>query len=178
MSLLGYYWTREIALSCPGEASSVKAAISNAPKGKVGRGMDAGHIVLRLRRARVVIALFTRHNRSGYGPLFDGYFEDHKGGLVALRGRFRWMYLQMIIMGLVQLGVLNAVFQSLLSGAYHNLGLNALTASLLAGLVVLAIGLAPWLGWKTRECKTVAVMEFLTSCGFVVKDRESERAGQ
>ena len=178
MSLLGYCQSREIALLWQGKASSAKAAISNAPKGKVGRGMDAGHIVLSLRGERVVIALLTPQTRSWYGPLFDGVFEGHEGGLAVLRGRFRWTYLQMLGIALFQIGVLNVAFQYLLSGGYRSLGLNALTASLSAGLVFFAVALAPRLGLKAREWKTVAVMEFLTSCGFVVKDRECERAGQ
>lgn len=71
-SLFGYWDTKETVLTHPGEVSSAKAALANGPKGTIGRGMEAGSIVAKIRGRRVVVALFTPSNRSGYGPLFDG----------------------------------------------------------------------------------------------------------
>lgn len=66
-----------------------------------------------------------------------------------------------------QVGVVIVSVEGLFTGAYRDFGLNGVTASLIAGLSVLAMGLLPHLSWITRAWKRAAVMEYLGSCGFV-----------
>jgi hypothetical protein len=176
MSLLGYADAKETVLTRPGEVSSAKVALADSPKGKIGRGMDAGRIVAKVRGERVVVSLFTPKNRSWYGPLFEGILQGHQRGFGVLRGRFRFTYPQMVSTTLFQLGVVLFSVEGLVTGGYRSFGLNGFTASLVAALGVLAVALLPRLGWGTLAWKRAAVIEYLGSCGFLVEDRERERS--
>jgi hypothetical protein len=175
MSLVGYCEMKETVLTRPGEVSAAKAALADSPKGKIGRGMDAGRIVAKVRGERVIVSLFTPNNRSWYGPLFEGILQGHHRGSGVLRGRFRFTYPQIVSTAMFQLGVVLFSVEGLLTGGYRSFGLNGFTASLVAALAVLAVALLPRLGWGTLAWKRAAVIEYLGSCGFVPDDREPER---
>ena len=178
MSLLGYCEENETILTRPGDASAAKVAIAEAQEGIVGRGINAGRFLAKIRGQRVIVALFTPQNRSWQAPLLEGIVEDQKRGFAVLRGRFRWTYPQMVSMAMFQIGVVLFSAEGLITGAYRGLGLNTITASLVALLIVLAVAFLPRLAWKTRAWKKAAVIEYLSSCGFAAGDRGNESARQ
>jgi hypothetical protein len=166
MTRLGYYQDHETVLVRPGDISSARAVLSDTPKPKIGGGMEAGRIVVKLNNDHVRVALLTPQGRRWYGPLFEGTFENHEGRATVLRGRFRCTYPEIVNGGVLQLGVLICAAEFLLTGSYRSLGLNVLVAALAAVAVILAVGFLPRLTWKTRKWKRVAVTAYLKACGF------------
>lgn len=175
MTRWGYYQDHETVLVRPGNISAARAVLSDTPKPKVGGGMEAGRIVVKLSNDHVRVALLTPQARRWFGPLFEGTFENHEGRVTVLRGWFRCTYPEIINGGVLQLGILLAAAEFLFTGGYCSLGLNVLVVASATVAAVLTVGFLPRLTWKTHKWKRVAVTAYLESCGFAIQSRAAQQ---
>ena len=161
MTFLGYYQNHEVKLMRPGDRISATAALSEGPKPKVGRGMESGRIVVKLDHDKVRVALFTPQGRSWYGPLFDGKLKEDGNQSTLLLGRFRCTYLEMLSMGLVQLGLVISATECLLGKRYREVGFG-LPIALLAFVALFGVAVfLPRLSWSPTGANRSGSMQFV-----------------
>jgi hypothetical protein len=171
LTALGFYNAREISLARKGSCEEAKTAIADGPKPRIGRGMDAGHIVVEAQNGRVEVALLTPWGRGWCGPLFEGRIAERTSDSTVLRGRFRLTYGEMITAILCEFGVLGQLVWSLGTAAQQG---GVAFATFVWAASAVGIMVLPRVSWHVREWKMGAVLQYLESCGFHDPCRSSQ----